>query len=376
MYRLRRLAVCCLLAGALAGCEQLIEGLATEAENIRTEAVGVLQQAVDDLRRESSAWREVVDETLDRLDSTLHDTVREDLTELAERAVARAGIEFRCNADFVGDRVREGIERLIAELSGVAVPPTRPRVCHAIPNAVPLNRVAEDLTHLEFAGYNFDSALPVEAFVVNEAGEENVSWALHRVTHYLMTLDLGLNGAELDAQSLRIELRWDGEVLSDVAVIQPRPPRCEERVAIGIVPPQTYTPPHTRGDDEFDGHGPRIWASVRLQFDTDRVMAQLYMKAEETRSDWTTAEGRTTRTIYRAPAGWEIIGINGPGFDEMQYLDDDHAIDEFWGSVNGLVDRWLFVGDTRGDEAGTETQMEVFIADLEVILRETGDCEP
>ncbi len=49
----------------------------------------------------------------------------------------------------------------------------------------------------------------------------------------------------------------------------------------------TFRPPHTRGDKEFKGHGPNIKADfvVSVSEDRKKIMAKIYMKAEEWDSD-------------------------------------------------------------------------------------------
>ena len=53
-----------------------------------------------------------------------------------------------------------------------------------------------------------------------------------------------------------------------------------------------FIPPHTRGDQEYKGHGPRVTARARLHgVGTNSLRVRLFMFAEEMKSDWTTATG-------------------------------------------------------------------------------------
>lgn len=46
------------------------------------------------------------------------------------------------------------------------------------------------------------------------------------------------------------------------------------------------------GDREFDGHGPEIWAWIKLKIvDKKYIDAEVYMHARETVSDWSETEG-------------------------------------------------------------------------------------
>ncbi|RYY58020.1 MAG: hypothetical protein EOO09_00165 [Chitinophagaceae bacterium] len=66
-----------------------------------------------------------------------------------------------------------------------------------------------------------------------------------------------------------------------------------------------------RGDREFDGHGPRIKCEVGIYVTKDgsSLMANISLSAVETVQDWSTTEGRWTKTIYEAPYGMKILGI-------------------------------------------------------------------
>lgn len=132
-----------------------------------------------------------------------------------------------------------------------------------------------------------------------------------------------------------------------------------------------FIPPHTRGDKEYKGHGPDVHAEARLNgVGTNSLVVRLFMKAVETKSDWTTAEGHSPFfTIYVAPPGQCIRSVNVGTFDEIDYRDTDHAEDSFPGQTMGsFVATYFFIGDTSGDEAGTETGMAIltkpFTADV------------
>src|SRR5687768_14896103 len=52
------------------------------------------------------------------------------------------------------------------------------------------------------------------------------------------------------------------------------------------------------GDREFDGHGPEIWASIKLAIkDKKQINAEVFMHARETVSDWSETEGTWNKII-------------------------------------------------------------------------------
>lgn len=119
-----------------------------------------------------------------------------------------------------------------------------------------------------------------------------------------------------------------------------------------------FIPPHVGGDREYDGNGPDVFASgTLLGVGTNRLRVRIFMDAIETKSDFTRARGTSPEfLIYVAPPGQCVQSVSRGTYDEIRYRDNDHGVDSFDGQVAGsFVNDWSFVGDTGGDEAGTET---------------------
>jgi hypothetical protein len=147
-----------------------------------------------------------------------------------------------------------------------------------------------------------------------------------------------------------------------------------------------FVPKLTRGDTEFGGHGPKVKLSVKLQVSPDgkKLLAVMKMKAKETTGDRTTAEGTTTKVLYRTSGSQKIVGIQTPTISGARYVDIDHQEDylvpgtpqhsaKFGGKTwefdptpehelqgndgeKEAVRMFVVVGDTGGGgEAGTKT---------------------
>jgi hypothetical protein len=146
------------------------------------------------------------------------------------------------------------------------------------------------------------------------------------------------------------------------------------------------------GDREFDGHGPEIWAWVKLKIvDKKYIDAEIYMHARETVSDWSETEGTWTKRIYTAPAGYEILDIMSGKYSEVHYVSKPGmkpftpaGLTEAIGGArgvdvpfkdDGLVTRWNIVGDTGGtdisedDNPKDDTQVTVQLNPLKVRLK-------
>jgi hypothetical protein len=140
---------------------------------------------------------------------------------------------------------------------------------------------------------------------------------------------------------------------------------------------EVYHPPRTRGDSEFGGNGPDIIVRVNMFVENNAVKAKIYMRAEETKNDHSTAEGSTTVTLYEPEPGKEILRIIGNTFSEEVYRDNDHASDVFTQPSDEPVYQFEVLGDTSGNDIGQQdgdTGVTVVFNDIEVELIQTQDC--
>lgn len=118
----------------------------------------------------------------------------------------------------------------------------------------------------------------------------------------------------------------------------------------------TVVPIHTLGDCEFGGHGPAVTcrATASISSDQRSVNLDVYMRAQETQADWTTAEGtqRYGLLTYGANAGIRVKEIYGPAAIQIDYTDTNHDVDSFLGSSFGTFSA---VGDTDGNDVCNTT---------------------
>jgi hypothetical protein len=133
--------------------------------------------------------------------------------------------------------------------------------------------------------------------------------------------------------------------------------------------PLTFTPPHVYGDRDFKGHGPVVQSWVRLRvnpYNRRQILMQASLLARETRRDWTTAQGWTPEVAVWT-ARYPVRGIWDSGYRLYRnsveyyhgYTDGNHQIDTFY-NPHPLALQINYVGDTRGNEAGTRTRMDVY----------------
>jgi hypothetical protein len=357
------------------GLTDTAKQLADTAENVRTSTVNALNDAIDALNKNSAAWQSVLQDAMSKLTDAAQATVRNEIANVASRSIAQSGVEFRCDADFVGDRVRQALVRIKAQFLGESVPPVEPGLCQVVPIAVDRDAVPAHVKQLEFYGYDFDTATNLRVYLVQANGaRRDVTNQLDRPTHYAMTLSFGAAGVQLDDASQRFVLEWEGKQISTVAVIQPQTPVCQSKVVQFTPGPVTYTPPHTRGDRDFDGNGPVVDARVDLLVRPQSIDARVYMRAQETKKDWTTAEGTNDFPLFRPDPGWQIDGVVEGSVTMHHYVDSNHTNDSFDKGSGTAVKRFVFVGDTDGDEAGTRTKVDVAFNELRIQETQTANC--
>lgn len=150
-----------------------------------------------------------------------------------------------------------------------------------------------------------------------------------------------------------------------------------------------YVPPHTDGDAEYYGHGPRTTADVVLVVrDGNQLWAEVNMRAVELGNDPTTAAGRSAFRLLTLPGGNRIEAILSPTRGNVSYTDRDHEEDyvvpgrgevrpEGWridSASAGPIRMARLVGDTNGSEAGTKTGVQFFFQDIR--LRVSGPALP
>jgi hypothetical protein len=124
----------------------------------------------------------------------------------------------------------------------------------------------------------------------------------------------------------------------------------------------TFIPPHTRGDRDFDGNGPNVNASATLRLEGNKTLVlTLTMKAEETKSNYTTAEGTQDYELYRAEPGMIISKVFTDTESNYFYKDTNKNDDVFDLGQSDLVQSFTFIGDTTGNEAGDRTRVTVML---------------
>jgi hypothetical protein len=154
-----------------------------------------------------------------------------------------------------------------------------------------------------------------------------------------------------------------------------------------------FVPPFkSGGDKDFGGNGPEVKLTCQLQISADRkqIQAVVYMRARETKDNWTMAEGTSIIPIFKCNASQTIQSLGATtGYTKMDisFTDNNGHEDQFylpngqagvtnaqnsaWSLVNAVthssgVELVRVVGDTNGDDAGARTGIELFFSPLPI----------
>jgi K+-sensing histidine kinase KdpD len=119
----------------LSGCGA-IDKLVNFGTDTRTETLLTVDNAISALQSESADWQQVLKDTISKLIKDGQSTIRSEISNLLSRTVAQGGVELRCDADFVRERIREELVRLKARFMGQPEPVVDPAFCQVVPLAV------------------------------------------------------------------------------------------------------------------------------------------------------------------------------------------------------------------------------------------------
>jgi hypothetical protein len=371
---MKRIIAASVLVFFIVGCG-LKRTIQDTAQDLTNNTAAMLDDAIDEITHESESWQATLQELTDKLTDEAQSTIRTEVQNLANRTIAAAGSEVRCNVDFLGARVVQALQRIKAELLKKPIPERNPAICQVIPSAIDMNLTPNRRNKVDISGYDFDNQ-PLKLYLISNTNEKtDVTHAINRLSHYHVVLNLGSNGVMLNETSSRLVLEYKDSQMSSIAVTQPVIPDCKEEEISFSPDIITYMPPHTKGDREYGGHGPNVTARVNIYVDNNTIKAKIYMRARETKSDWSTADGSGVFTIYTAPSKRRIVGIVSDKGTNTSYIDSGHSEDFFEKGSGELVKRFAFVGDTDGDEAGTRTRVKVTFNRVVVKLKEIGNCK-
>ncbi len=194
-------------------------------------AITTFENAISELDKNSANWQTTLANLEQQLIAQGQSTLSNEVQSLANRGIANVSVELRCNVDFIGQRMDQGLRRIVARLKNQTPPPIMPAYCNVDPqDGIRVELVRQGrLASLNYYGYDMfdqnanDSQMKV--FLVDRNGQESdISFAIALPTHYLMTVRLVDNRIQFTDQVDKLIVRWGQTTLSTINIIQPPPP--------------------------------------------------------------------------------------------------------------------------------------------------------
>jgi outer membrane murein-binding lipoprotein Lpp len=366
----------------LAGCsiEDWITGL-TESETQK--AVDQVDLAVAQLQNQSASWQQVIQQLEASVEGDAKTIIDTDVQNLI--SISSTGVEARCDADFINQRVIDDLLAIKADLLKQPRPAKTPSFCSAVPAAIDRSVVPSQVSSLQWYGYNLgiNSNIQLVLQAADQSQTDVTGTALDFPSPYEMTVNLGPNGVPLSGSSQRLLVNYQGAPIASVAVIQPNPVICTSGpVTVGPQKIGPFIPPKVQngGDNDFAGHGPQIQVSLTLSSTPTQVIAHVYMDAKETKSDWTEVQGTGDFVVYKAPPGTQIDSIASNTHSAYSYLDTGTSrfptLPPFTAHM-GTGDPVLYysiIGDTSGDDVGRTQVQEIGLNTIVLATHQVGGC--
>ncbi|MEP7376568.1 MAG: hypothetical protein ABI675_24435 [Chitinophagaceae bacterium] len=150
-----------------------------------------------------------------------------------------------------------------------------------------------------------------------------------------------------------------------------------------------------KGDRDFAGRGPEIWASVQVTFTRIAVVATLKFRAKELPGgDNSETSNATLKILYSAPRDYYITDVQGGKYAEVHFVSKSPSTVFSAGGLakalnlnsssaglvdksDGLVKRWEIYGDTNGpdisddDNCDDDTRIKIVLNGLKIKMAKT-----
>ena len=312
----------------------------------------------------------------------IHDIITNDVQNLVTTSVAATGQEFRCNVDFLRDRVKRGLSNTIIKLKNLVllrkkaslqpIPLIQPTFCSCTPNEIDLNN--DKTKSVQVYGYDFDNAdsLHVYASKLDGTRMDISSWVA-KPSNYNITI--GVNqGASLAGYN-KVEIYMSHKGLYSFLIIPKTPKICQEKDWNASPVPQTidFMARACGGDPEFAGAVfMHCDGQLYLTPTGDAIMCKIHFTADEKDGD-THACWDQVMPIYQAEVGQKIKKILTPTTFDYTYINNHEEPDFFDG--NGFVQKATFRGDHQGADVGQWTGATLQLANLRMIeVEANSDC--
>ena len=347
-------------------CKKL-DPVQDEMARLKDEAIIALNDGINTFEDQSGDWQAILKDLENKIDKRVEDLLTYNMTYINNLAKQRGLSTVACVKENLKDEVLYYLEMARSQLlTGVlpALPATT--ICQTSLSAIDLNKAMDTRSQVIYSGYFIHNKDSIKAFWVNEGSKSEIPAS--KITFPdISTIKVSLvDYADATITTYtQLQLFYNNEVISSIGIdkksANPNPVVKDKTRTQTIV----FIPPHTNGDRDFSGNGPKMTANLSLTQNGLKVFAQVYLSARETKSDWTTASGYSKNfEIYTVPSGYRITRLTSPsGYvgilkkNGIEYVDTNHN-DE---TITTFVGSATLVGDVSGPEAGDKTKITLVL---------------
>lgn len=343
-------------------CSRL-DAIKDEMTQLREQSVLALNDGINALQNESANWQGVLKDLENNMDKRIQDILTYNIPYITNLASQRALSTVLCVKENVKDEVIYYLLVARSELI-TGIKPSLPatKICLTSILTLDLNAPRNIRNQVVYTGYYIHTKDSIKAYLVNNTTKTEIPFSkLGFPDISNITLSLTDYTDVTLSNYTHLQLYYNKEVISSIGIDKKLPAPPVILTAYTRRETFPFIPPHTYGDRDFAGKGPKMISHFYLKHDGTRVYAQIYLFAQETTSDWTTAAGYSVwKEIYTVPTGYRINYIVDPTsygnilrVNNVDYVDTSHG-DHIMETVVG---RAILVGDTSGSEAGDKTKI-------------------
>lgn len=117
----------------------------------------MINDAISTLSTQSEAWQSTLTQLSNKLVTAGQSTLANEVNDLIGRGTGVVGGQFSCRLDFIGVRMKQGLQAILAALKGQPAPPKLPGLCNTVPESIDLTLEPQRRETLTFYGYDLDA---------------------------------------------------------------------------------------------------------------------------------------------------------------------------------------------------------------------------
>jgi len=371
-------------------------GVIDDVLNKTNAVIFLIDRTINQLGGEVTNFNQIMDDAVDQI-RLLDDVVANQIKNAQDAAnnfVASSSAEIRCSFAFTIDFLVQKLENIKTSLKGEEAPALEPKICTATPEIVDMNRPPNDRNNVSISGYFFkDSPEKLVLYRVNQGGSMvNYTSKLSISSDYKVIINLGQNGIPLSSDTEKLQLTWNGMIISEIPVIQAIPEPCfQKQRTITNISSVKMTPQYgpnffngKEGNRNFRGKGPCTFIRVKLFTSNGgralyaNIFVRMYEcpdKMEFTQWDYTYGEQTKIVKLADADPGFRIKSISTSSWATIENVDKEKNRTELI-SGEGPVRTVLIQGDVSGNDLTGPSYVDINFNNISVVYEEIGNCVP